>query len=136
MSTKLFSTYLPNDRIIISRVNTLINVINQLPRNDKLYMLIHTDLHSGNFFFDDERLWIFDFDDCAYHFIVHDLAMPLYYFLWQFEGTREEKVKFGTNFLTIFLAGYLATSEIALDEFLKLPIFLKLRDCDLYGINR
>ncbi|MBU9711508.1 phosphotransferase enzyme family protein [Evansella tamaricis] len=134
MSSEVFTNYLPDDTIVQEKVAILFEEINSLPKTEDTYLLTHTDLHSGNFFYDGERLWIFDFDDCAYHYIIHDLAMPLYYCLWQFNGSPSELQVFGEAFFASYLKGYLTESEMPLEVLHKLPLFLKLRDCDLFAI--
>lgn len=134
MSSIVFSSYLPSDKDVKEKVDNLFQTIERLPKGDSTYLLTHTDLHLGNFFYDGDRLWIFDFDDCSYHHIMHDLAMPLYYCLWLFEGTSEEKAEFAELFFTHYLAGYLSEYEITSENLEKVSLFLRLRDCDLYAI--
>ena len=42
-------------------------------------ILIHTDLHQMNFHVDGDRVIAFDFDDCAYHTPMADLAIAYYH---------------------------------------------------------
>lgn len=134
MGTNVFFDYLPDQPEIRKRVRQLADEINGFPKTKENYALCHTDLHSGNFFYDQERLWIFDFDDCAYHHLAHDLAMPLYYVSWRFPGTATDLREYAQMFFQHFLAGYLKESFLPLEEILKIPLFLRLRDCDLYGL--
>ncbi|WP_167553220.1 phosphotransferase enzyme family protein [Evansella clarkii] len=134
MSSKMFADFMPQEPDVRNKTYELISRISALPKTENVYGLTHTDLHSGNFFYDYSRLWIFDFDDCAYHYFIHDLAMPLYYSVWMFEGTTEERNTFSEQFLTEFLKGYLPENYLPLEEIEKISLFLKLRDCDLYGI--
>ncbi|SDY90653.1 Ser/Thr protein kinase RdoA involved in Cpx stress response, MazF antagonist [Evansella caseinilytica] len=134
MSSEVFADFLPDDPTLKQEVNHLIEVITALPKHSANYFLTHTDLHSGNFYYNGKRLWLFDFDDCAYHYLVHDLAMPLYYSLWKFTGTSTEQQAFAETFFTSLLAGYLSEYELSLLEIENLPLFLRLRDCDLFAI--
>ncbi|MFA9560264.1 phosphotransferase enzyme family protein [Evansella sp. AB-rgal1] len=134
MSSTVFATYLPDDGDVKQEVTMLFDEITSLLKTEETYLLTHTDLHSGNFFYDNDRLWIFDFDDCSYHYIIHDLAMPLYYSTWQFNETEDEKTIFANKFMTTYVAGYLSEQNLPLEELKKLPLFMRLRDCDLYAI--
>lgn len=134
MSSKLFADFMPEDPDVRNKTYELISLISALPKTNNVYGLTHTDLHSGNFFYDNTRLWIFDFDDCSYHYFIHDLAMPLYYSVWMFDGTTEERTAFSEQFFTAFLKGYLSENHLPVEEIEKIHLFLRLRDCDLYGI--
>lgn len=130
-----FAPYLPDDKTIKDRVNSIISSVKELPKSNDRYRLIHSDIHSGNFHFDGKKISIFDFDDCSYHHIISDIAIPIYYCAWFKYKSYEERTKFiNGEFLPRFLEGY--NSELALDEKLleEIPLFLKLRDCELYGV--
>ena len=68
------------------------------------YGLIHGDLHEGNFFYKNDRLTIFDFDDCAYHWFIYDLTVPVMSIFKTFEGD-EFTVK-REHFINLFLMNY------------------------------
>lgn len=53
--------------------------INALPHERAAYGLCHRDLHPGNFFVQDGHIIAFDFDDCGYDYLVHDIAIAVYY---------------------------------------------------------
>lgn len=114
--------------------HSLLEKAEELPRSESSYMLCHTDLHHGNFSYDGERLWIFDFDDCAYSHVAHDISMPLYYVTWRFKKGPEDLASFSRVFLTFFLAGYFEEFQIPLSDLLTVPLFLKIRDCLLLGV--
>ncbi|WJH35668.1 phosphotransferase [Paenibacillus sp. CC-CFT747] len=70
---------LPGDEYVLQRLEEIVTHLKGLPRGPEAYGLIHTDIHSGNFLVEDGRLTVFDFDDSAYNWFAHDLAIPLYY---------------------------------------------------------
>jgi Ser/Thr protein kinase RdoA (MazF antagonist) len=125
---------LEND--IVKNTNNLIKELESLPANRSNYGLIHSDVHSGNFFFDGETVHVFDFDDCSYHWFASDIAIPLYYsLLYGFSGNDEAEVKkFSVNFYRKFLTGYQKHNELPTDLFKQLPLFLRLRDITLYSV--
>ncbi|WP_436375545.1 phosphotransferase enzyme family protein [Cytobacillus sp. BC1816] len=129
--------YIPaEDQLVIKHTEDLLNLLQNLPKHINNYGLIHTDLHSGNFFYDGKEIQVFDFDDCCYHWFASDIAIPLYYsLLYKFkEGDPSEMKIFGKQFLDSFLDGYRLENEIPDDLGRQLPLFLRLRDITLYSV--
>ncbi|MGM0775412.1 MAG: phosphotransferase enzyme family protein [Bacillota bacterium] len=129
--------YIPKeDQLIVKNTKDLLNLLHTLPKNIDNYGLIHTDIHSGNFFYDGKDIQVFDFDDCCYHWFASDIAIPLYYsILYKFkEADPAELNIFGRIFLASFLDGYQLENEIPGDLEKQLPLFLRLRDITLYSV--
>jgi amicoumacin kinase len=129
--------YIPSeDTIIVEKTNELIRKIQSLPKDSDNFGLIHTDMHSGNFFFDEKEIHVFDFDDSCYLWFASDIAIPLYYsILYGFgDKSQMEKLEFAKEFIATFTKGY--ESENALPEQWEkhLPYFLRLRDITLYSV--
>jgi amicoumacin kinase len=129
--------YLPDaDKNIVIRARELTAELKALPRHQDNFGLIHTDVHSGNFFFDGKNIHLFDFDDSCHHWFASDIAIPLYYsVLYGFSGkSKEEKEAFAKEFLVSFCNGY--ETETSLPEFWleQLPYFFQLRDIVLYAV--
>lgn len=61
-----------------SRLLEIAEWAESLPKVPEAYGLIHGDFQYLNFFYDDEEIYPFDFDDCCYHWRVADIANPLY----------------------------------------------------------
>lgn len=51
--------------------------IKTLPKHRDNFGLIHSDLHNGNFFIENNVITAFDFDDCCYHWFYYDFASAL-----------------------------------------------------------
>jgi Ser/Thr protein kinase RdoA (MazF antagonist) len=50
-------------------------LFNNLSKDKGSYGLIHADFHTGNFHVDNnQRITLFDFDDCGYHWFAYDIA--------------------------------------------------------------
>ncbi|WP_171051835.1 phosphotransferase enzyme family protein [Alteribacter natronophilus] len=129
-----FAPFLPHgDKKIVWQIRNVIDTLKQIPKTHNRYQLIHTDLHSGNFFYDGSTINIFDFDDSAYHFLASDIAIPLYYSMLhiQDDHARAEKAK---RFLSRFMQGYTQYSEMPPQLFKDLPHMLRFRDCELFGV--
>ena len=123
----------PSEAIIIDKYSQLIDHLGTLPQGRDEYGLVHTDMHGGNFFVDDEgRITLFDFDDCLYAWFIYDLAMALFYAI-SHDCVSEEDVVWAERFLREFLGGYRCENTIADVWLEEIPHFLKLREIDLYA---
>jgi Ser/Thr protein kinase RdoA (MazF antagonist) len=124
------------DEAIIEGNRQLVSTIQQLPQTKETFGLIHSDIHMGNFFYEDGNIHVFDFDDAMYSYFVSDIAIPLYYSTWwkYREEALEKRSAFGAEFLTHFLKGYVSVRPMNLEWLERLPLFLKLRDYTLYGV--
>lgn len=126
--------YIPTQTYILEKYKRLISDLGDLPKDQNSYGLIHGDLSDVNFFVHDHKITVFDFDDCTYHWFVHDIAVILYDCLdWLPHGemTHEAFVRF---FWKNFYQGYCREND--LDSFWmdQLPKFLKLREMNLYVV--
>ncbi len=89
------------------------------------YGLVHGDLNESNLMKDGERLQVFDFDDCCYHWYAYDISAALYsvWFEHDFAGTA-----FDTGaFLQPFLRGYRRERAFTSSAEARLPQFLRYR---------
>lgn len=125
------------DYLPIQQASVICKIINHIDKLKAFYTekdnygLIHTDVHSGNFFIDNGEITIFDFDDCAYKHFISDIAIAVFYSLMS-PGKFKTTEEFAEYFLDNFMIGYL--KENMLDDYWmkKLPDFLKLREMMLY----
>lgn len=117
--------------VVIEKCQDIIRQLRALPKDNDAYGLIHTDLHHGNFFVTDGAITIFDTDDCRYDWFAHDLAIPLLYSLFDFKQS-DHRQTFAGGFLRCFMNGY--RRENTIDDFWlkQIPLFMKLRELDLY----
>jgi len=126
-----FIAYLPpGEEIARRRFEEIITSLQELPHDPSGYGLIHQDAHTGNLFLaEDGTITLFDFDDCCYGHYIYDIAMVLFYaVLW-----KPDPAAFTRDFMANFLRGY--SREFKLDPaWLEvLPLFLQLREVDLYA---
>lgn len=121
---------------IIKNTKELLIEMKSLPMTNENFGLIHTDVHSGNFFYDGEKVHVFDFDDCCYKWFASDIAIPLYYSVfYNFElKTKEARNEFASLYIKAFMNGYKSICEPPKDWELQLPLFLRLRDIVLYAV--
>lgn len=124
--------FLPaEDEDVAARYQAAMTAVNTLPKTKDNYGLIHFDAHSGNFFMtEDNQLTLFDFDDSAYSWYINDVAMVLFYKV----KNLPDKATHTAEFMPHFLRGYRAEAELPADWLGTLPLFMKLREIDLYAV--
>lgn len=111
----------------------VIQEVSKLNQNQNIFGLIHGDINVGNFHYNQEKITLFDFDECQLSWYVEDIAIQLFYTIYVFgEDIRGERVKKGNEFLRHFLKGYLQERSISNEELLMIPTFLKLREIIVY----
>ena len=97
--------------------------------------LVHADIHFGNLFLDEGRLWIFDFDNCEFGSVEQDLATMLYDAIYCRVLNRVPPAETNAHIRSrwqSFLGGYRTVRRNhALDENL-LRKFLVLREAIIY----
>lgn len=124
--------YLPKEEYVIyERLIQVMDYFNTLPKDRDSYGLIHTDIHAGNFFIDNGKITVFDFDDSSYKWFISDIAIALFYPI-VFSIPNEKRIDFVSFFMKHFIKGY--REENKLDDYWikQLPYFLKLREIILY----
>lgn len=124
--------WLPDsEAVILEKYFQLKKHLDTLPKSKETYGLIHQDAHSGNFFVDENgELTFFDFDDCAYSWFVNDIAIVLFYSVL---GAQDEAA-FTRDFMINFLRGYREENDFEFSWLRDIPLFLKLREIDLYAV--
>lgn len=116
---------------IWQRREALIAKLHALPRDEDGYGMIHQDAHAGNFFVDDHgRITLFDFDDCVYAWYAYDIAMVLFYAVTN-HPTPEA---FAQAFFRPFMRGYDQENRLDRAWLATLPLFMTLRELDLYAV--
>lgn len=119
------------DPLALEKFDACVEICRSLSQSVDSFGLVHFDAHAGNFLVNPAGgLTFFDFDDCNYNWFAYDIAIVLFYML----TGREEKTDFALDFMQHFLTGY--RQEYALDPgwLETIPLFLKMREIDLYGV--
>ena len=105
--------------------------IYSLPKEKTSYGMIHQDAHQSNFFMDEDgTLTLFDFDDCGYSWFINDIAIVLFYMM----VNHEDAPTFTKTFMTDFLRGYRQFHPLDAKWLKEMPVFLKLRELELYAV--
>lgn len=117
------------DKKLISMWNKIINELKILPKDKNSYGLIHNDFHQYNFFVNkDNKLTVFDFDDCLYSWFIYDITIAFYHAVACVPANESQKrINFAGSFIESFLKGY--TKENIIDSYWieKIPLFLEYR---------
>lgn len=118
------------ERIAREKLTRLAGKLDALPRSPDEFGLIHSDLHFWNFAVDRDKLTIFDFDNCEYHWFLADLGTIV------FEAStcihqRLPRQEFIANFMAHFLSGYCLVRGPG-DFLAFLPDFVKLREIQIF----
>lgn len=117
--------YLSGDDELIAAHKRFVKEIKSLPKNTQNYALIHTDIHTQNMLWDDKRIVVIDFDDCAYAHFAFDLAMAFWY------GAHFDKCK-SIPFWSDLMEGYSSENIIPNHELNNVPLFHLLRFSTIY----
>jgi Ser/Thr protein kinase RdoA (MazF antagonist) len=81
--------FLPkSERIVWSEYEKLKECLRNYPKFGETFGLIHGDFGETNYRHRNDRLNVFDFDDCCYHWFVYDIAVTIYPHGWRKEGLR------------------------------------------------
>jgi Ser/Thr protein kinase RdoA (MazF antagonist) len=125
-------TFIPEGDVLIRKIyRETVQHISSLSVEKDAYGLIHQDAHRGNFYVDREgKITFFDFDDSSYSWFVEDIALVLFYAVMG----QEEPARFTDKFLRGFLPGYFAAYPLDLKWFQQIPVFMKMRELDLYAV--
>lgn len=117
--------YLSGDDELIAAHKGIVEKIKSLPISADNYALIHTDIHTQNMLWDDKRIVVIDFDDCAYAHFSFDLAMVFWY------GVHFDKDK-SVPFWNDLMDGYSSENIIPKRELSNVPLFHLLRFSTIY----
>lgn len=123
---------------IVEQWLALVEELDALPRERDGFGLVHNDLHNWNFLYNPDRpagslITIIDFDVCAYHWFIADIAIPVYHsMMWGKKKPITEREAFARQFMTHFMRGY-QTENILDSAWLEcLPAFLRYREILIY----
>lgn len=118
--------YLPEAYASVAEsAEKLLARLRKLPRERESYGLVHGDINGRNYLVDDEnRVTLFDFDECQLDWYADDVAIQLFYYTYVFEDVYE-RAEF---FLKNFLRGYRRHAELTRADVEIMPLLLQMRE--------
>ena len=121
----------PTEAIAKKRYQEICRHLNSLAKDRNSFGLIHQDAHGSNLFVDETgQITLFDFDECVYSWFVNDIAIVLFYIV----QSAEDWPAFTREFMTHFLQGYGRTCPLDPAWLKEIPVFLTLREIELYAV--
>jgi Ser/Thr protein kinase RdoA (MazF antagonist) len=121
----------PGEETVVAVWHALLADLRRLPQDRDSFGLVHVDVHGGNFFVEGGQITLFDFGDCQYAWFAYDLAMAFFYVLPHHCETPEQ-LEFARRAFCELMSGYTQENELAPAWLETIPLFLKLREIDLY----
>ncbi len=119
---------------IVEQWRRLYDPLAALPRERGGFGLVHNDLHMWNILYNPEAknespITIIDFDVCAYHWFIADIAIPVYHGI-TFGSRRSlaQREASARQFLRPFMAGYRRENNLDPAWLERLPLFLRYRE--------
>ena len=110
--------------------------LQSLPKTNDSYGIIHEDIHAGNFFVNDGKIKLFDFDDCQFNWYVCDIAVALYQItmhkLPYYLSNTNERTDFAAAFLESFFKGYSQYNKLDKYWVSKIDLFINYRMATAY----
>lgn len=124
--------YLPaSEAVAIEKFNQHRSYLQSLSMERDSYGLVHFDAHGGNFFVQEGKITLFDFDDCQYNWFAADLAIALFYVL-PHNCVSAEQLEFAKKVYQQMMEGYSREHTLERSSLKLIPEFLKQREMDLY----
>lgn len=95
-----------------------------LPRSQQTFGLIHYDFELDNILWNGDQIGIIDFDDCCSCWFAADIAFALR----DLFDDKPDQIDYADERVQAFLSGYSRNRNIAYDELLNLPLFLRIHN--------
>lgn len=115
----------------------LLSKIHELPITSECYGIIHYNIHIDNFFVDNGRIKLFDFEACQFNWYAADIASAIFFMVLKGAGpltykSEEERTEFAKTYITSLLKGYLTTNTISKFWIKQIDLFIQYQMTDEY----
>lgn len=118
---------------ILERINAIEAAVNALPQDMGHYGICHGDFHMNNYFVEENNVWVFDFDGCAYAHYLYDVASFVQAcFLRGYGAGRDLRTVMETEILHYFKIGYTINHKVDEDFWDHLDLFIQYRTALTY----
>jgi Ser/Thr protein kinase RdoA (MazF antagonist) len=95
-----------------------------MPTSEQTFGLIHYDFELDNLLWNDQRVSIVDFDDCAGYWFVADIAFALR----DLFADQAEQIDVTETRFQAFVTGYRMMRSVTDEELRQLPLFLRIHN--------
>ena len=113
---------------ILSRINKIEKQVSELSQEIGQYGICHGDFHMNNFFVEENNVWVFDFDGCAYAHYLYDVASFIQAcFLFGYGAGRDLRIVMEEEILHYFKIGYTLNKECDEHFWDNLDLFMMYR---------
>ena len=113
---------------ILSRINKIEQQVAELSQEIGQYGICHGDFHMNNFFVEENNIWVFDFDSCAYAHYLYDIASFIQAcFLFGYGAGRDLRTVMEEEILHYFKIGYTLNKECDEHFWDNLDLFMMYR---------
>lgn len=113
---------------IMARINWIEQQVAELPQEIGHYGICHGDFHMNNFFVEENNIWVFDFDGCAYAHYLYDIASFIQAcFLYGYGAGRDLRTVMEDEILHYFKIGYTLNKECDEHFWDNLDLFMMYR---------
>ena len=119
---------------VVRQFNNTIKEIEQIPKTESNYGLIHNDLLEDNMHINEGIITAFDFEDSCFNWYVNDIAIAFFYPVCFGTFGLKNQQEYGDYFLTHFMKGYRRENSITSEALETIPLFLKIREMDNYSM--
>lgn len=118
---------------IRQRILAIEEQVNALPQDVGKYGICHGDFHMNNFFVEDNNIWVFDFDGCAYANYLYDVASFIQAcFLQGYGAGKNLREVMHDEILHYFKIGYTLNKQCDEHFFDDLELFIAYRTAVTY----
>ncbi len=104
--------------------------LSQTPKTKETFGLTHGDFMFSNYTITkDNKVSVYDFDECEYSWFMSDIATFLYFNLISADPAKTAiKIDGADEVIVNFMLGYLSENNLHLEGLKQLDIFFKLRE--------
>lgn len=130
---KNMSEFIPLNQANVYR--RFVQLKEQIKTVDKTanFGLIHGDINVGNFLLENNKITLFDFDECQYSWFVEDIAIQVFYMTYVvLDDSIKDRNEQARRFVKFFLKGYERNNFISKDSLRSMELFLRLRELIVY----
>ena len=92
--------------LILEKIESIETKVNNIPQEIGHYGICHGDFHMNNFFVDENNVWVFDFDGCAYAHYLYDIVSFIQGCILRGYGAGKDLRKVIDEMLHYFKIGY------------------------------